>query len=172
MRMWHWKLLPYLPDAQLKGQKRELIAILRNWRDKGEPGHLLVNRVTEYPRDELCDYMITFNKAYARRFGKSAWAGYEDEIAEFGTWDAPVHDDLYSGWHDEGYLEVCMMNLWEKYRYGRGKSRITEAEWRRLCEGFFAGYMPIPPHVRKAVADGMSPPAVCLFSAVSDGGCL
>lgn len=122
-----------------------------------------MNRVTEFPRDELCDYMITFDKAYRQRFGKSAWAGYEDEIADFGTWDTPVHDALYPGWHDEGYLEVCMMNLWEKYRYGRGKSRIEEAEWRRLCEGLFPAYLRLPSIAQENVADGMTPPNVCMF---------
>ena len=34
MRLWHYKLLPYLPDAQFKGQLRELVAILHDWRDK------------------------------------------------------------------------------------------------------------------------------------------
>ena len=28
MRLWHYKLLPYLPDAQFKGQLRELIESL------------------------------------------------------------------------------------------------------------------------------------------------
>ena len=31
MRIWHYKLLPYLPDKQFKGQLRELVAIMRAW---------------------------------------------------------------------------------------------------------------------------------------------
>ena len=30
MRMWHYRLIPYLPDLQLKGQLRELVAIMHN----------------------------------------------------------------------------------------------------------------------------------------------
>lgn len=50
MRIWHWKLLPYLPDRQFKGQLRELVAIMHDWRDKGRTNHLLINRVMESPR--------------------------------------------------------------------------------------------------------------------------
>ena len=48
MRMWHIGIIPYLPNMQLKGQLRELIAIMHNWRDKGYPQHLLVNNITNY----------------------------------------------------------------------------------------------------------------------------
>lgn len=47
MRLWHYKLLPYLPAAQFKGQLRELVAILHTWRDKGQTNHILINRVME-----------------------------------------------------------------------------------------------------------------------------
>ena len=36
MRLWHYRLLPYLPDAQFKGQLREMVAIMHDWRDKGK----------------------------------------------------------------------------------------------------------------------------------------
>jgi hypothetical protein len=30
-----------------------------------------------------------------------------------------------------------MANLYEKYVYGRGKSRITDAEWKELTDGYY-----------------------------------
>lgn len=39
-------------------------------------------------------------------------------------------------WHDPEYLRVCMANLYEKHKYGIGKSRITDEEWRRLLDGY------------------------------------
>jgi hypothetical protein len=29
-----------------------------------------------------------------------------------------------------------MANLWEKHFMGVGKSRITDEEWQRLCDGY------------------------------------
>ena len=53
IRIWHYWLLPYLPDAQFKGQLRELIAIMHDWRDKGKTNHLLINKVMEYPKNSI-----------------------------------------------------------------------------------------------------------------------
>lgn len=53
IRIWHYQLLPYLPDAQFKGQLRELVAIMHDWRDKGKTNHLLINKVMEYPKNSI-----------------------------------------------------------------------------------------------------------------------
>ena len=137
MRIWHHRLLPYLPDAQFKGQLRELTAIMRDWRDKGTTHHLLINRVMLYPKSDLTLYFTVYYWEYARRYGKQA---SENIFMEFLTFpqevDPNVKADLFEGWHDHGYLRVCMANLYEKYQYGRGNSRITEDEWQRLLDGY------------------------------------
>ena len=46
------------------------------------------------------------------------------------------HYELLPYLPDKEYLRVCMANLYEKYKYGRGKSRITKAEWQRLLDGY------------------------------------
>ena len=53
MRMWHVELLPYLPDMQFRGQLRELVAIMHDWRDKGKTNHLLINHVTLFGTDQI-----------------------------------------------------------------------------------------------------------------------
>ena len=137
MRIWHHKLLPYLPDAQFKGQLRELVAIMRDWRDKGTTNHLLINRVMLYPKSDLTLYFTVYYRQYARRYGKQA---SENIFMEFLTFPQEVEPnvkaDLFEGWHDHGYLRVCMANLYEKYQYGRGNSRITQDEWQRLLDGY------------------------------------
>ena len=68
MRIWHYKLLPYLPDAQFKGQLRELVAIMHDWRDKGGTNHLLINKVVEYHKRHLTTYFMKYCYWYGQRY--------------------------------------------------------------------------------------------------------
>ena len=45
-------------------------------------------------------------------------------------------ENPFAGWHNYKYLRVCMANLYEKHEFGIGKSRITDGEWARLCDGY------------------------------------
>lgn len=36
MRLFHYALLPYLPELQFKGQLREIVLIMHQWRDEGK----------------------------------------------------------------------------------------------------------------------------------------
>lgn len=136
MRLWHYKLLPYLPDAQFKGQLREMVAIMHDWRDKGTTNHLLINRVMEYQKGELVDYFAGYCEEYERRYGKPVKVA---TIIEFSRFSMGLHYPYvspYRDWHNDRYLRVCMANLYEKHVFGLGKSRITEEEWQRLLEGY------------------------------------
>lgn len=131
MRLWHYKLLPYLPDAQFKGQLRELMAIMHDWRDKGKTNHLLINRVMQHPKDDLTGYATLYAIEYENRCGKKIAL---KEFIQFS--DGLAHTPPFEGWHNTEYLRVCMANLYEKHHFGVGKSRITDDEWKRLCEGY------------------------------------
>lgn len=82
MRLWHYALLPSLPDAQFKGQLRELVAIMHNLRDNGATNHLLINRVMEYGKDELFAYWCIYRLEYAHRYGKFL-EKYHKEFLDF-----------------------------------------------------------------------------------------
>ena len=133
MRLWHYKLLPYLPDAQFKGQLRELIAIMHDWRDKGTTNHLLINRVMEYPKQDLGGYWLLYREEYNRRYGKDLPVT-NLEFYDFccGSSNHPP----FKGWHNKEYLRVCMANIYEKHFFGIGNSRITDEEWERFCDGY------------------------------------
>ena len=133
MRLWHYKLLPYLPDLQFKGQLRELVAIMHDWRDKGKTNHLLVNKVMEYSKRELTAYFLEYELEYRRRYGKML-DKYNQEF--IGFYDDNYELTDYDGWHNKEYLRVCMANLYEKHFFGVGKSRITDEEWETLCKGY------------------------------------
>lgn len=130
MRLWHYELLPYLPDAQFKGQLRELVAIMHDWRDTGKTNHLLINKVMEYPKSELSNYFLTYIWEYKERYGKFPKAETIKEFWAFKLPDLEVHIKRFRGWHNKEYLRVCMANLYEKHIFGVGKSRITDEEWK------------------------------------------
>lgn len=137
MRLWHYKLLPYLPDAQFKGQLRELVAIMHDWRDKGATNHILINRVTEYPRADLYSYFLEYAVEYQIR-NDDRLPKCTEEFRQFaGAQTGTIRENPFPGWHNKAYLRVCMANLYEKHVYGRGKSQITDAEWNRLKAGYY-----------------------------------
>ena len=138
MRLWSWQLLPYLSDLQFKGQLREITAIMRDWRDRGKTNHLLINRVMEYPKADLYRYFCEYEAEYFKRYGRTL-DRYSSEFGRFANWSVDTKNNtIFEGWHNKEYLRICMSNLAEKHFYGIGKSRITDEEWQRLCEGYKA----------------------------------
>lgn len=133
MRLWHYRLLPYLPDAQFKGQLREMVAILHDWRDKGKTNHLLINRVMDYSEEDLYGYFLEYAVEYQKR-NNDRVPKCVDEFRSFAG--GCFTQRPFDGWHHKKYLRVCMANLYEKHVFGIGKSRITEEEWQRLLTGY------------------------------------
>ena len=136
MRIFHYALLPYLPDLQFRGQLRELVAIMRAWRDDEKTNHLLINKVMEYERDELVRYYLDYEVVYYQRYGKWIDQKYWKEFKAFQKEETDKKKYYSDGWHNKEYLRVCMANLYEKHFFGLGKSRITDAEWEVLCWGY------------------------------------
>ena len=131
MRLWHWKLIPYLPNQQLLGQWRECNLIARNLSERGTPNHVLVNRVVEYPVEEFLGYC----KAVANEMEKR---GFKADILKLREklcgpvlfWNMKVTPDtpFFKGWHNDRYLIQCYYNLQEKYDSGG----IPFESWMKL----------------------------------------
>jgi uncharacterized protein (TIGR02328 family) len=136
MRLFHYALLPYLPELQFKGQLREVVAIMRSWRDTGKTNHLLINRVMKYERNELVRYYIYYETVYHERYGKWIDRKYWEEFKAFQKEETDKKKYYSDGWHNKEYLRSNMANLWEKHFMGIGKSRITDEEWETLCRGY------------------------------------
>ncbi|MBO5714968.1 MAG: hypothetical protein J6S23_01060 [Clostridia bacterium] len=142
MRLFHYALLPYLPELQFRGQLRELVVIMRDWRDKGKTNHLLINRVMEYPREELSGYFLWYQAEWDKRYHtKRGLIKYDAEFAYFADnpywFEKLIAPSLFDGWHDKTYLRICMSNLLEKH-LNPGKTNINDKEWARLLEGYKA----------------------------------
>ncbi len=134
MRIWSWQLLPYLSEAQFKGQLRELVLIMRTWRDTGKTNHLLINKVMEYPKQDLGGYFLAYREEYQKRYNKDVSSKTNEEFYEFC--EGHSNKNIFSDWHNKEYLRVCVCNLYEKYHFGVGKSKITQTEWNRILQGY------------------------------------
>lgn len=135
MRIWDYRLLPYLSDLQFKGQLREITAIMRDWRDKGTINHLLINRVMDYPKGDLTSYFLLYDIEYGNRYQKQ----HCELATEFVNFSKGDHFTVepFKGWHNKEYLRVCMANLYEKHHFGIGKSRISDLEWEKILQGYY-----------------------------------
>lgn len=136
MRIWHIDLLPYLPDLQFKGQLRELVAIMHDWRDKGTTNHILINEVMSYPKEDLSTYFSRYMWEYYHRYRIMLSSKTITEFKNFAPFWEESTEPIYEDWHCTDYLRVCMANLYEKHEFAKGKSRITDEEWQRLLDGY------------------------------------
>lgn len=135
MRLWHVELLPYLPDLQFKGQLREIIAMLRNWKNGDSLGNLLVNLALDYPKSHLTEYFKIYYSEYERRYNKKINKKFLDEFIEFAD-SGFTENNIFKNWHNKEYLRICMANLYEKYAYAVGKTKITDKDWNTLILGY------------------------------------
>ena len=150
MRLWQKDLIQYLPDLQLKGQWRECALIADALAKNGTPNHLLVNNVTKYDPQEFGVYCQKVYDEMQRRKLNPSFDKMVRILSDVITWDLKVDAMAdcriitrtlgfgYKGWHNLEYLRMNMSDLAEKHIYGIGKSRITDEEWQRLCDGYKA----------------------------------
>lgn len=128
MRLWHYKLLSFLPNSQLLAQKRECDLIWKDISNEKETNHILINYIWQYgdPVKELAIYYRLLEKEFLRRgfkfnFHKSA-ALWLDE-----TRMIPFEED-----HDFIYLRQCYYNLEEKF--ARGQKDFEMGKWLELYD--------------------------------------
>lgn len=135
MRLWHYELLPHLPDKQVLSQWRECCSIAKVINDNGTPNHMLVNKVLEYP----AEYFRTYCRMVCTELEDRGWTigptVYErlmdriDEAEQKGYFDESNKTELiFENWHNERYLYQCFYNLQEKYDCGG----IPERQWNDL----------------------------------------
>ena len=134
MRLWHYKLIPILPNQMLVGQWRELIAIKRQW-EKGRLKHRLVSYVMDYDKSYFYKYFI--NIAYELEHRNINFnINFIKEMQDFcHTNIADIkykynNQDLIYPEHNNRYLKQCYYNLQEKY----DRKIITEIEWDKIVD--------------------------------------
>lgn len=140
MRLWHYEILPYLPNSQLWliSQWRELNSIFKN-----HPHHILINYVYQYPSDNLWAYTLLVLKEMVNRGIKirktdnfmECYPQYKEnpdilafhiKILEAFT----KNQNPFPNHHTNRYLLQCYYNLQEKY--DRGQKDFDEKRYERL----------------------------------------
>ena len=132
MRLWHYKLIPVLPNAMLISQWRECIAIKRQW-EKGTLKHRLVSYVMDYPKGFFNYYVFKIKQEMQNRNIKYQ-EKYYDEIVKFNDDTlSELFDNInFYPEHNDRYLKQCYYNLQEKYDRGI----ITKEEWQLIEDRF------------------------------------
>ena len=125
MRLWHYKLIPFLPDKQLRGQWSELNDIFSN-----QKNHILINYVYEYPKDDLFIYSAMIVEEMHKR-------GYAIKFSEnfnnyFGLdmYKRPCDYTPFKRHHNNRYLQQCFYNLQEKF--DRCQKDFSEEQFKQL----------------------------------------
>ena len=136
MRLWHYKLIPYLPKSQLLAQWRELNSIF-----KKQDRHILINYVYEYPKNHLLVYaemVMTemIKRCYEPKIGAGTnFTNYFGIVQPFHDW---WMENPFPSHHTDRYLIQCFFNLQEKY--DRGQKDFSEKEYKMLSE-FVSRYL-------------------------------
>lgn len=135
MRLWHYKLIPYLPKEMLVSQWRECIAIKRQW-EKGTLKHRLVSYVMKYNKEYFIQYLAHLDKAMTMRKMKHQ-NKYYDEIYEFCKNEFDEYGDykeLPYPEHNDRYLRQCYYNLQEKADRGI----VSEEDWKNIHKNIYS----------------------------------
>lgn len=128
MRLWHYKLIPYLPKSQLLAQWRELNSIFKK-RDK----HILINYVYEYQNIDLYVYScIIIEEMQKRNYKIKTFENMKN------FFDIKINLDYFKGYkpfknhHTDRYLLQCFYNLQEKY--DRGQKDFSKEQYDKLFD--------------------------------------
>ena len=124
MRLWHQKLIPYLPRQQLLGQHRECAALRgKGWGRK----HSIVDYVFTYAPDELVAYHYLIMEEMRHRgynpdktwynpnwrgstLGEEQGWSYQETVDTIYRAAVDSGERIYPE-HNDAYLKECIENL-------------------------------------------------------------
>lgn len=127
MRLWDYRLIPVLPNAQLKAMRYEIGDMV-----KQHPK--IKNRLVNYANDYDIKYLYSLFEDVLDEFDKRKInhnKKYDDEIEKTVKEKSRFqfsYLNLYYEEHNDRYLKQCYYNLQEKYDRGI----ISEEEWQPI----------------------------------------
>lgn len=131
MRLWHYKLISFLPNSQLIAQWRELNSIF-----KKQDNHILINYVYEYSKEHLWHYsLMVIKEMLNREINIKSWTNYDLYFKDVKQYIKI--NDPFPNHHNKRYLKQCFYNLQEKC--DRGQKDFSDKQYRDLLE-FVRGF--------------------------------
>lgn len=133
MRLWHYKLITFLPKSQLLAQWRELNSIF-----KKQDRHILINYIYEYPKENLklfADQVL--DEMDIRGYKVKSLDNYLSYFGE-NRFIIIGHPNPFHNHHDFFYLRQCYYNLEEKFM--RGQRDFDGETMRDLATFYEAEY--------------------------------
>ena len=132
MRLWHYKLIPFLPKSQLLGQWRELNLIFSK-----KPNHILINYIYDYSLEHLFSYTALvaqelLNRGYKVNIEKSVSFFYENLDQFHSLYEEIKVEKIFPQHHNDEYLGICFFNLKEKYI--RGQKDFDTQTFKKLYD--------------------------------------
>ena len=125
MRLWHYKIIPYLPKSQLIAQWRELNSIFSK-----QDNHILISYIYDYDKEYLYSYSnIVLEEIKKRGYQIKKWDNYNGYFRDIKN-KIPNKDLIFKE-HDKEYFSICFWNLKEKYI--RGQKDFDKNLYESLC---------------------------------------
>ena len=135
MRIWSKKLIPVLPNKQLKAMRYELGDMIKQYPNIK---HSLVKYANDYDIGILGNYFCKVCDKMDER-NLNHLISYDGEILNivrdksmFGKYDEYANMPLQFDEDNEEYLKICYWNLYEKYL----RNMITKEEWQKIEDLF------------------------------------
>lgn len=128
MRLWDYRLIPYLPKQQLVAQWRELNSIF-----KKQDNHILINYVYEYPKKNLFLYtQYVIEEMFKRGYTIKSFENHKNYFVDcrIDIRDMINKVNPFPQHHTDRYLKQCFYNLQEKF--DRGQKDFDRKTYEKL----------------------------------------
>lgn len=135
IRLWHYKLFPYLPNKQIVSQWRELCLIF----NKGNR-FIIINYVYEYPKEDLYKYtLLLLDELNKRKINIKQWKYFNNYFNDLLYNNIKMDSNIFINHQTPRYLFQCFVNLQEKYE--RGQKDFSKHLYENLCEFIYDEYL-------------------------------
>lgn len=135
IRLWHYKLFPYLPQKQLVSQWRELCLIF----NKGNR-FIIINYVYDYPKEDLYKYtLLLLDELSKRNINIKQWKYFNNYFIDILDKNILIDSNIFINHQTSRYLFQCFINLQEKYE--RGQKDFHKYLYENLCNFIYDEYL-------------------------------
>ena len=133
MRIWDYRLISVLPNAQLKAMRYEIGDMIKQYPNIK---NRLVSYANNYDIEYLFNYFIKVLDEFKRRNLNHSIA-YDNEITKIVVTKSPHpilnFQNLIYPEHNDRYLKQCYYNLQEKF----DRKIISTEEWQKITDKFY-----------------------------------